>query len=136
MAGDEMPVLEDAQFGRVMLDLERPSPGGAGDGVEVAAHRDHPVLADPPFDRKHGIVGDCRQRRQARRFLREGFVDDPARCGVNARIGHLGTPRLELGVQIIHVPEASRQEEVLADIAERPLDLALRFRAIWPASPR
>lgn len=44
---------------------------------------------------------------------------------VNTRVGDLDSPGIELGIEIIHVPERAGQEEVLPDIAEGPLDLAL-----------
>lgn len=50
--------------------------------------------------------------------------------------GHLGPPDVELGVEIIHVPERAGQKEVLPDIAEGPLDLTLGLGPIWLASPR
>src|SRR5689334_2678744 len=39
----------------------------------------------------------------------------------------------ELVVQVVEVAERATEKEVLADVAERPLDLALRFGAIGPA---
>ena len=42
----------------------------------------------------------------------------------------------ELGVQIVEVAEGAGEEEVLADVAVRPLDLALGLGPVGPAGPR
>ena len=55
---------------------------------------------------------------------------------MHARIGDRVEPMPELAVQIIEVAEGAAEEEVLPDIAERPLDLALRLRPIGPAGAR
>jgi len=86
MAGDQLAVLVNPQLGGVMLDLERPAPGGVRDGVEVAPDRYHPVLADPALYRQHRAVGDCRKLFQMGNFLGEGLVYHAPRGGVNTRI--------------------------------------------------
>ena len=68
-----------------------------------------------------------------RLFLGEGLVDDAAGRGVNARIGDRIQPMAELTVQIVEIAEGPAEEEVLADVAERPLDLALGLGPIGPA---
>ena len=57
--------------------------------------------------------------------LGKGLVHHTPAGGVNPRVGDLGPPGVKLGIEIIHVPERAGQEEVLPDIAERALDLAL-----------
>ena len=42
----------------------------------------------------------------------------------------------ELLVEVVEIAERAAEEEVLADVAEGPLDLALRFRPIGPAGAR
>ncbi len=42
----------------------------------------------------------------------------------------------ELGVQIVEIAEGAAEEEVLADVAERPLDLALGLGPVGPAGFR
>src|SRR5512147_2933640 len=54
----------------------------------------------------------------------------------NANVGHGGEPVGELSVQIIEVAERPAEEEVLADVAERPLHLALGLRPVGPAGFR
>ena len=63
-------------------------------------------------------------------------LDDPAGGGVDPRIGDLRAPVVELGVEIVEVAEAARQEEVLADVAIGPLDLALGLGPVRPAGAR
>ena len=42
----------------------------------------------------------------------------------------------ELLVQVVEIAEHAAEEEVLADVAERALDFALRFGSIGPAGAR
>ena len=39
----------------------------------------------------------------------------------------------QLAVEVVEIAEAAAEEEVLADVAERPLDLALGLRPVGPA---
>ena len=55
---------------------------------------------------------------------------------MNARIGDRIQPMAELIVQIIEIAEGPAEEEVLADVAERPFDLALGLGPIGPAGAR
>jgi hypothetical protein len=55
---------------------------------------------------------------------------------MHARVGDLGEPAAELGIEIVEIAEAACQEEVLADVAERPLDLPLRLGPVRPAGLR
>ena len=55
---------------------------------------------------------------------------------MNAHVGHGGEPVGELGVQVVEVAERPAEEEVLADVAERPLHLALGLRPVGPAGFR
>ena len=55
---------------------------------------------------------------------------------MDAHVGHRVQPVGELGVQVVEVAEAPAEVEVLADVAERPLDLALGLRAARPAGAR
>ena len=70
------------------------------------------------------------QRDQRALLFGEGLVDDPAGGGVDARIGDLDAPIVELRVGIVEAAEGPVEEEVLADVAERPLDLALGLRPV------
>ena len=55
---------------------------------------------------------------------------------MHARIGDGIEPMTELLVQVVEVAERAAEEEVFADIAERPLDLALGLGPIGPAGAR
>ncbi len=68
-------------------------------------------------------------------FLGEVLAHDPPRGGVGARIGHLVQPLPELAVEVVQVAEAPGQEEVLAHVAERALDLALALGPVGAACP-
>ena len=55
---------------------------------------------------------------------------------MHARVGDHIEPMTELLVQVVEIAEGAAEKEVLADVAERPLDLALRFGPIGPAGAR
>src|SRR6516225_11708606 len=55
---------------------------------------------------------------------------------MHARVGDHIEPMTELPVQVVEIAEGAAEKEVLADVAERPLDLSLRFRPIGPAGAR
>jgi hypothetical protein len=133
MGGDERPVLEDADLTGVVLDLDPALLRGVGHGVEIAADRDHAFVAHPALDRQDGVVGPLRRRDQGGLLFGEGLRDDAAGGGVGAGVGDIGAPGVEPGVEIVKVAEGAAEEEVLPDIAERALHLALRLRAVGPA---
>ena len=85
---------------------------------------------------EHRAVGRERQRLETRLLLGEGLVDDALRGGVHARIGDRVEPVPELGVEVVEIAEDAAEEEVLADVAERPLDLALGLGPVGPAGLR
>ena len=51
-------------------------------------------------------------------------------------IGDRRKPVVELFVEIVEIAEAAAEDEVLADVAERPLHFTLGLGAIGPARPR
>ena len=55
---------------------------------------------------------------------------------MNADIGNGVEPVDELDVEVVEIAEAAADKEVLADIAERPLDFPLGFRPIGVAGTR
>jgi hypothetical protein len=93
-------------------------------------------MADPPFDGKDGIVGRGRQGRQRDPFLGEVLGNDASRRCVTTHVGNRAEPVAELAIEILGILEGATQEEVLADIAEGTLDLALGLGAIGPAGAR
>jgi hypothetical protein len=60
----------------------------------------------------------------------EVLGDDAPGRGMHPHIGHLVEPLLQLLIEIIEIVEAAAEEEVLADVAIRPLDLPLRLRPV------
>ena len=129
-------VLEDADLVGERVHLDHPLPGGVGDAVEIAADRDHAFVRDPALQFEHRAE---RQRRQARSFellFGKGFVHHPLGRGVNAKVGHRAEPVGELSVEVVEIAERPAEEEVLADVAERPLDLALGLGPVGPAGFR
>src|SRR3546814_6908211 len=73
---------------------------------------------------------------QMRLLLGERLVHDPPRGGVDPGIGDAVQPAPQLFVEVVQVAERAGQEEVLADVAERPLDLALRLCPVGLAGAR
>ena len=136
VSGDQRAVLEDADLVDVVLNFHDALPGRVGDAVEIAVDRDHTLVAHASLYGQDSAVGDRRQRRQARPFLGEGLVDGAPRGGMDPWVGDGGAPAVELGVQIVEVAEGPGEEEVLPDIAERPLDLSFRLGPIRAARPR
>ena len=77
--------------------------------------------------------GSAGSGQQGRLLLGEGLGHDPARGAVDAGIGDPVEPVLELPVEVVEITEAAALEEVLADVAERPLHLALGLGPVGPA---
>ena len=106
-----------------------------GPPTQLAAYRDHALLADPPL---HGQNRSLRVRGQSQKItclFGKMLINDPL-CGrMFPRVGDGRAPPLELGIQILQVTEAAPQEEVLPDIAVRPLDFAFRIGPIQLTSP-
>src|SRR5690606_38074550 len=125
MGGDQLAVLEDPDLLGERVHLDRAPAGGVGHAVEVAADADHALSGDPSLQAQHGAERRQWQGEQMRLLLGERLAHDPARGGVHPGIGDAVQPATQLLVQVVQVPERAGQEEVLADVAERPLDLAL-----------
>ena len=132
-AAMSLPSSRMLDLGRGDLDLDRPAAGAVGDGVEVAADRDHALARDAALEAEHGVERPGRQGLEGRLLLGEVLGDDPAGGAVQAAVGDLVEPLAELGVQVVEVAEAAGEEEVLAHVAERPLHLALGLGPVGPA---
>jgi len=130
--GNQPSLVEDAQLVRQLVDLDD-APGAVGHAVVIATDRDEPVMADPALELQQRIEGECRQRLELVPLGGEGVGDDPSRGAVQPDIGHRIEPVAQLIVEIVEVTEGPGQEEVLADIAERPLHLALGLGTVGPA---
>ena len=90
-------------------------------------------MADAPLELEQRVEGEGRKALQFRLLGGKGFRDDPLGGAVQADIGDGGQPVNELGVEIVEIAEAAAQEEVLADVAERPLHLTFGLGPIGPA---
>ena len=131
-----MAGLEDLDLVGERMHLEDASAGGVGHAVEVAADADHALVGDAPFEPEDRAERHQRQRLEMRLLLGEGLIDDPPGGGMDPRIGDRVEPVAQLGVQIVEVLERAGEEEVLADVAVRPLDLALGLGPVRPAGLR
>ena len=58
-------------------------------------------------------------------LLPKMLAHDPSCSGMLPGVGDVRTPDIELGVEIIQVVETAAEEEILPNVAEGPLDLAL-----------
>ena len=130
--GDQPALIENADLVGELMHLDD-APRAIGNAVVVAADRDEPVMADPALELEQGIEGQGRQGLQLRLLGGKGLRDDPLGRAVQTDIGDRVEPVAELGVEIVEIAEAAGQEEVLPDVAEGPLDLALRLGPIGPA---
>ena len=133
MGGDQRVALVDAHLAGEHLHLDRAPAGQLGHRILVAVHGDHALAGDAPVQPQHRLERPGRQRLEARPLLGEVLGDDAPRGGVGARVGDIVQPLPELGVEVVEVAEAAGEEEVLADVAERALDLTLGLGPIGPA---
>jgi hypothetical protein len=126
MLGDDVAEIEDAdQIGK-LLDLDDPA-GAVRHAVIIAADRDKAIVADAPFQPEHCVEAMPGQRLQFGLLGRESRGDDPRGGSVNTDIGDGTEPVDELSVEVVEAAKAAAEKEVLADIAERPLDLPFVF---------
>jgi hypothetical protein len=136
VGGDERPVFEDADLVGENVHLEYAPPGRVGHAVEIAADTDHAFVRSPALELQHRPVGHGRQGFERSPLLGESLADDPVGGRVHARISGRIEPMTELLVKVVEIAERAAKEEVLADISERPLDLALGLGPIGPAGAR
>src|SRR5208282_4302070 len=130
MAGNDMAVLENADLVGCAVHFDRSPTGAVRHAVEIAVNGDHAVAGDASLEPQDGPERSGCERLELGTFLGEMLGDNaPGRC-VDARVGHLIEPLTELHIEIVEVSEAPAEEEVLTDVAERPLDLSLRFGPI------
>lgn len=136
MGGDEPALLQDVDLGGSDLDLDGSPARAVRDGVEIAADRNHTLVGDASLEAKHGVERPGRQPPEGRLLLCKVLHDDAPRGAVQAAIGDLVEPLGELGIQVVQAAETAGEEEVLADVAERPLHLAFGFRPVGTAGFR
>jgi len=111
-----------------------PLSGRVGHAVKIAADAHHAFMRDAPFQLQERAEGRQRQQFEVRLLFGEGLVDHTLGGGVHSRIGNRIEPMPQLGVQVVEVAERAGEEEVLADVPIRPLDLAFGFGPVRSAS--
>ncbi|WP_206078447.1 hypothetical protein [Poseidonocella sp. HB161398] len=122
-------LLDDADLGSVVLELEHAAPCGVGYRAEIAADRNHALFADPPLDRQDRVIGQGGQRPEAGQLLGEGLVDHPPGGGVGTGIGDPGAPFGELRVDVNEVAEGPGEE--FKRMANGPGDRLQRRTSWW-----
>jgi len=136
MNGNDPALVENADHVRELLHLDDAA-RAVGNAVVVAADRDEPIVADPALELQEGIE---RRRRQWLKFALLGGErgrDDLLRRAVHAHVGDGRQPIVELDIEVVEIAEAARKEEVLPDIAERPLEFSMpTIREYSPPSDR
>ena len=114
----------------VLWHLDGTATGSIGYAVEIAVDGDHAVAGDAPLQPQHGLERSGRKRLQAGALLGEMLADHAMGGGVDADVGHLVEPLAELVVEVAEIAKAAAEEEVFANVAERPLHLALGFGSV------
>ncbi len=125
MNGDDGAILKNADLVGSAVHFDHSPTRAVRHAVEIAVDGDHAVARNASLEPQHGLERARCQRLKRRTLLGEVFGDNPLRRGMDARIGDLIEPLAELRVEIIEAAKAPAKEEVLADVAERALDLAL-----------
>lgn len=114
------------------MDFDQPAAGRIRDAVGIAADADHAFARNAALQLQHRAERSQGQWSQMRPFFGEGLVDYAQRRGMEPRIGDGIEPIAEL-VQVVEIAEGARQEDVLPDISEWPLDPAFGLGAIGSA---
>ena len=131
MLGNNIAEVEDADQIWQLLDLDDTA-GAIGHAVVVAADGDEAVVADAALELEHGIEAMLGQRLQLGLLGGERLGDDALRRAMNTDVGDGVEPIGQLSIEVVEVAEAASKEEVLSDVAERSLNLALGFGAVGP----
>ena len=136
MDSDQPIRLEDADLVGQAVHLDDAFAGRVRHAVEIAADADHALVRDPPLKLEHGAERHQRQGLEHELLFGKGFVDDALGRRMHARVGHRPEPMGELSVQVVEIAEQAGEEEVLADVAERPLDFPLGLGPVGAAGLR
>src|ERR1700761_2974746 len=123
MLGNDIAQVDDADQVWQLLDLDDTT-GAVGYAVVVAPDGDEAVVADAAFQLEDGIEAMLGQCLQLGLFGGECLGDDALRRAMGADVGDGVEPIGQLSIEIVKIAEAASEEEVLADVAERPLNLA------------
>jgi len=136
MSGNDGAILENANLVGRAVYFDCPPTRAVRHAVEIAVDGNHAIAGDTSLEAQNSLERARCQRLKRRALAGEMFGDNPLRRGMNARIGNLVEPLPELRVEIVEVAKAPTEEEVLADVAERTLDLALRLGPVRLAGLR
>jgi hypothetical protein len=136
MNGDDIAILKNADLVGRAVHFHCPPACAVRYAVEIAVDGNHAVTGNASLEPQHGLERACCQRLQRRTLLGEMLGHNAPGRRMGARIGNLVEPLAELLIEIVEVAEAPAEEEVLADVAERTLDLALclgpiRLARLW-----
>ena len=102
MNGDDV-LLEDADLAAVLC-TSTTAARRVGHAIEIAVDRDHAVAGDAPLEPQHRLERAGRQL-EAWVLFGEMLGDDTPRGGMDAHIGHLIEPVLELCIEILEIAE-------------------------------
>ena len=130
MADEHLRAIDDAHLVRIGQHGEQALHLGVWDGivVEVEAHIGcFAGLHRHALDERIGVV---RQRQQPGRLLGEGLADaDGGLSGAAAVCRQATAPGLGLNIEVVEIGKLSGREEVVAHVADGPLDAALLVAA-------
>jgi len=122
MDRDQAAGIKDLDLLGELMDLDD-APGAIRHAVVIAANADLALMGDPPLEFQHGPERQRRRRSQLRPLLGETMRWLVPRTRRLAMVSSQSAS-WALGRE---VAEAAGEEEVLADVAERPLDLPFVF---------
>lgn len=93
-------------------------------------------MADPALQLQNRIEAPRWEQLQLWLLGGKGVGDDPLRRAVDTDVGDGIEPVDKLYTEIFQIAEAPPEEEVFADLAERPLDLSLGLGPIGTTGAR
>jgi hypothetical protein len=136
MNGDDGAILENANLVGRAVHFNRSTACAVRHAVKIAVDRDHAIARDASLEPRHGVEWPGGQWLKRRALFGEMLSHNPLGRGVGAHIGNLVKPLTELRIEIVEIAKAPAEEEVLTDVAEGAVDLALRFGPIRLAGLR
>jgi hypothetical protein len=125
MHRNECAAFKDLEFIGQDVNIQDAPAGCLRNAVEITADADEALMRDAPFELEDGTVGRQRQRLQERLLLGKGLVDDALCDGMDPRVRDRVEPMPELLIEVVEIAERATEEEVLTDVAEGALDLAV-----------
>ena len=130
--GNDNAEVEDADQNGQLLDLDDAA-GAVRHAVVIAADGDEAIVADPALKLGDSAKAMLGQHLQLGLLGGECFGNNALSRAVDPGVGDGVEPADQLSVEIVEIAEAAAEEEVVADLAERPLDLPLGLCPVWSA---